>query len=130
MVIWLLILTFHENEITVDRVELNHWYNSSGHLVMDQLLWSHLDFKIIDYHKLKGVREEITKVQRLEEIRSGVAAVGEWRGPGPLQRNGFWVFEWFENGVFYRVKARIYLETWTPFDTEGTYEGKREGFKW
>ncbi|PQO38724.1 hypothetical protein C5Y96_02255 [Blastopirellula marina] len=85
----------------VDLVEVNHVYDSSGHPVLDQVIfyqWSHVD------------------------ARYQVVAWRLLRSPGQVPRRVWnqrvYVARWFDAEMLRNVIAGQYRETWTTYDPE------------
>lgn len=113
---------------TCDRIEVNHVYDGDGNLVFDQVIfwdWNQVECRwdVVDWRLLKDVRASVTDEQRFEWRRlGGPPPVGEWLGGHafPKCRGDGYESEWFDgrDGVWRRIRAPIFLRTWTGYDRE------------
>lgn len=85
----------------VDVVEINHYYDSKGHLVFDQVVYYDFDFATARHQ---------TRDWRLKK--------SEWQVPQKNWRTGKHVARWLDNGTRRTVEANEVRETWTNFDPE------------
>ena len=86
---------------TVDLIEVNHYYDQRGVLVLDQVIfWDWCDqrcaFTVVAWRLLK------TSTQLPQRDR----------------KHGGYVVVWFDKTTLRRVRAAGMRETWTPFDPE------------
>lgn len=85
-----------------DLVELNHYYDCTGRLVFDQVIWS-------DWSPADSRWQVIA--WRLTKDDLGLT-------PHRDSRCGAFVSRWWEVGVCREVRASCFRETWTQFDPE------------
>jgi hypothetical protein len=118
----------------VDRIEVNHVYDCSGNLVLDQVIFwdwnaSESRFDCVDWRLLRGARLAVNEDQRRRWQRCGGQGVvpppvGKWRGGHAYPRRDHaaraYVSEWYDekSEVWRCVTSPIFLETWTAYDPE------------
>ena len=123
---------------TVDMVEVNHFYDETGALIFDQIIywnWSTLDakFNVIAWRLMKNCREVLTteeKKGRAEKQPIVVIADGtiirmpvipKFLGSNQIptiQPNGKYRAIWYEGDQIRKVWCSSVRETWTQFDPE------------
>ena len=97
-------ITSHNQPECVDMIELNHYYDSSGSRIFDQVIFW-------DRNRTSGC----------PEVRSWrMASDNEQytRRPVKSEVTGMWSSEWVEHGMRYRIVSRQYRESWTQVDPE------------
>ena len=100
----------------VDLIDLNHYYDSQGRHVFDQVIfyqWSRADarFQVREWRLMKAPMKPPCRV----------------RADGP------WVMRWRDQGEFREVSGKNFRETWTNYDPEIRERdylpaGERRGF--
>jgi len=100
----LLLFTVIPNDVvikqTVDRIELNHYYDENGKVVFNQLIfyeWNHDRFDVLEYRILK-----------FDDLSAGIKNF-------KLLPNGI-IF--FDGGTMKCIKTSNFIETHTQYDVE------------
>lgn len=89
---------------SVDLIELNHFYDESGRLVFDQVIfydWSSSDSR----YQVRAWRLVNSHSQR---------PIRDWANGG----GAIYIAAWQDGDIFRRVESPSFRETWTQFDPE------------
>lgn len=114
---------------SVDLVEVNHFYNSSGELVFDQVIWLEWNtdkgrYDVVDWRLLRNVRlgNSDDKWTWDTEHPEGPPYVESFIGghATPTRVSDRWESYWLDEkcGKWRTVRAKHYRETWTDWDVE------------
>ena len=120
----------------VDLIEINHFYDGNGRLVLDQIVFYDFnsfksEYECIDWRLIKNGRKKYSKEElfkkKVEILKSKVEKppfVPEWIGCSevPLynRRNRMWVSRFYDykDRKYRVVQSTCYRETWTLVDVE------------
>lgn len=84
-----------------EKVEVNHFYDTEGKQVFDQVIWYDWDY-LLNQHKVEAWR--IMKTPGYFPVLN--------------RQNGYYESLFIHDDNIHRVKAKYLIETWTQFDPE------------
>lgn len=121
--------TENSNEIVdyVDKIEINHYYNEDGKLVIDQIIFYDTQ-RIIDWRLIEDGRKTNPTHAKIAEKAQAIY-IPDWIGTKmkPQIERGKYVCRFYDkrSHVYRKVIANDFIETSTDYDRETRFQDEK-----